>query len=191
MKKLLLLGLLALVACSRGTENYTPTPFSFAGAPPIKVNVAEIRVVDGYEAPLAAPHVDHSFPTPPAKAIGQWVKDRLIAAGAQGIMEVTIENASVREVKLPKKTGIEGWFTDDQDVRYDAAIKVSMRLYADASGLANATAEVTATRSNTINEKASVADRERLFDTMTRTLMTQFEMEAQGQLRQYFTAYLL
>jgi hypothetical protein len=188
---LALVLLILVAACARGTENYTPTPFSFVGQPPMKINVGQVRVVPAYQPPMNGLNIDHTFPTPPAKAVGQWVCDRLIAAGTQGIMEITIEDGSVRETLLPKKTGIEGWFTDDQEARYDANLRVTMRLYNGADALAVATGDVTVTNSHTINEKASVAEREKLFDTMTREIMAQFEGEANARLSQYFAAYRL
>ena len=185
-----LLAMLALAGCISGTENYTPQPLQFSDAP-VRLNVASINVTSSYQSPQRAPNVEHTFPTPPAQAVHQWAKQRLAAAGQRGILEVLIEQASVREETLPKKTGIEGFFTDEQDVRYDASIKVSMRIYDGISALSTAHADVYVTRSRTLNERASIAEREKLFDSMIREMMAQFEIEANTQMNRYFTAYLL
>lgn len=191
MKRLLIASLLCLVACAKGTENYTPVPFSFANRPPVKMRVAEIRLVPAYQPPMVPPFAEHRFPTPPAKAAEQWVRDRMTAVGTQGVLEVTIEDAAVREVELPKKTGIEGWFTDDQDTRYDAQLTVTMRLYDGLSGLSVANGNITVTRARTVHEKASVAEREHAFDTLVGEMMAQFDAEAQMRLNQFFSAYLV
>ncbi len=180
----------ALAACVNGTANYTPQPLQFSGTP-VRLNVAEIHVVTSYQSPQRAPNVEHQFPTSPMEAVNRWSHQRLQAAGPRGVLELLIEDASVREEKLPKKTGLEGFFTDEQDLRYSAALKVSMRIYDGASSLAVANADVFVTRLQTINERASIAERERLFDSMIQAMMAQFETEAQNQMRHYFTPYLL
>ena len=193
MKKIIPITLaLLLTACQQAPNAYVPEPFAFEtnAIAPIRLNVAEIKVVNGYTAPLRKPNVEHEFPVTPATAVRQWVNKRLKAIGSNNILEITIDNASVKEVPLPKTKGVEGLFTDDQDTRYDAKLVVTMRLYSGTRAMSDASADITITRSRSINEKATVFDRERLYHSMVREMMASFDGEANKQLRQYFSNYL-
>lgn len=191
MKKLLLaVSALIITSCQQAPAPQQLDQISFANMPKIRIAASEIRVVEQYEAPLKAPNVDHMFPTPPTRAVNQWVADRLQAAGTQGLLEVSVEEASVVEVPLPKTDGIRGFFTDDQSERYDAKLHVTFRMYDGARASSLAAGDVTVIRSRTINEKATIRDRERLFHDMTKEMMAQFNTEAEARMRQYFGAYL-
>lgn len=189
MKKLLtLIAVALLAACQNAPTSYAPKPLAYG--PPIRVNVAEIKVIEEYQAPLRAPYVEHDFLLPPAVAVKEWVAARLKATGTTGVLEVVITNASVKETKLPKTQGITGLFTDDQDSRYDAQLDVTLRLYDGVNAISAATGDVRITRARSINEKASIDDRLRLFHGMTTDMMTTFDAQAEQRLRQYFSAYL-
>lgn len=179
-----------LAACQEAPKAYTPTDFNFSKSTPLSVNVAEIKVIESYQAPIQRPNVEHEFPTPPAVALKQWANQRLRATGSQGVLEVSIDDASVREVLLPKTKGFKGLITNDQDARYDANIRVSMRLYNGTDPISVASGDVIVTRSKSIDEKATVEDHERLYDGMTRDMLNAFDMQATQRLRQYFSAYL-
>lgn len=176
-----------LAACENAPGTYTPAPLSFQSAP-LRINVAEIRVMDN--ARTGAGDVGSQFPTPPKEALKQWANQRLIAVGTQGVLEVSIDDASVRETKLPKTEGVKGLFTDDQDARYDARMAVTLRLFNGQDVISVASGDVNVTRSKSINEKASINDRERMFDAMTRDMMQNVDTQANARLRQYFSAYL-
>jgi hypothetical protein len=179
-----------LMSCQQAPAPQTLEPIRFSGLPKIRIAASEIRVVDNYDAPLKSPNVEHMFPTPLTTSISQWSTDRLQAAGTDGIMEVTIEEASVVEVKLPKTKGLRGLFTDDQSERYDAKLRATMRLYTGNRAIAVAEGDVNVVRSRSINEKATINDRERLFHDMSKELMTQFNTQSEARLRQYFGAFL-
>lgn len=191
MKKLLaILGLLALAACEAAPAPQVLPPISFSDKIPFRLAVSEIRVVENYRAPLAAPNIDHQFPTPPTVALKTWASQRLQAAGGQGVLEFSIEDASVIENKLPRTEGLRGFFTDDQSERYDGKIRVVMRIYDGTRAAARVEGDVNALRSASINEKATVAEREKMYYDITKDLMAQFDHEAENRLRQYFGQFL-
>lgn len=190
MKKILsLIALALLAACEQAPAGYTPEPIAFMDMP-IRVNVAEIKVVENYRAPLRTPNVEQDFPVPPAVAVKQWATQRLQAAGSTGFLEVSIDDASVKETKLPKTKGVKGLFTDDQDARYDASLKVTFRLYDGVNTMSVASGDVNITRSRTINEKATIDDHLRLFHAMTKEMMATYDQQSEARLHQYFSAYL-
>jgi hypothetical protein len=191
MKRILLaLTAMTLLGCQQAPEPQVLAPISFANMPQIRLAVSEIHVVEQYQPPLRTPNVEHMFPTPPAAAVKQWANDRLKASGTQGLMEITIEDASVKEIELPKTKGLRGLFTDDQSERYDAKLRVTMRVYDGEHTIAMAEGDVNVIRSRSINEKATINDRERLFNDLTKELMMQFNTEAEARLRQYFATLL-
>ena len=96
----------------------------------------------------------------------------------------------MKEVPLPKTEGIKGIFTDDQDARYDARMSITMRLYNGENAMSVASADVVVERSRSIHEKATIDERERMFDMMTREMIATFDQQATARLRQYFNKYL-
>jgi len=191
MKKIfaVMLAFLA-VACQPAPEAYVPEPIRFAALGQIRMNVAEIRLVESYKSSGKSPNVEQNFPMPPAAAIKQWVSDRLVASGQNGILEITIDNASVKELALPKNEGIDGMFTNDQEARYDALVHVTYRLYTGNQGLSDASGEVVVTRSRSIAEGATVDERQKFFHDLTREIMVQFNTESEKRFQQYFGAFV-
>lgn len=195
MKKAIIAVLaLFLTACEQAPASYQPEPFAFEASniATIKLNVAEIKIVDGYHSPLRKPNVEQNFPTPPAAAVKKWLAHRLKAVGTSGVLEVAINDASVKEVPLPKTKGVEGLFTDDQDARYDARISVTYRVFSGATGraMSDATGDIEISRSRSINERATLYEREQMFHSMARDMMTSFDSESEKRLNQYFGAFL-
>lgn len=192
MKKLLALAFVALTftACEEAPGSTTPAPVTFANSAPIRLNVASINVVESYRAPMNAPNVDHIMPTPPIMALKQWAGQRLVAAGQAGSLEMIIEDAAVKETKLSLQDGIKGFFTDEQSERYDAHIKVTFRLYDGVNTISAAEGAVEVSRMQTVGEKATVAQREKIFRDMVQDMMTRFDSESQNRLRQYFGRFI-
>lgn len=193
MKKLLALALtaLALAACQDAPAGHSVQAIHFGSKPPVRLNVAQITITETYRAPLAAPNVDHTLPTPPIMAIKQWAGQRLVAGGAQGSLEVNIEDASVKESKLPLKDGVKGFFTDEQEARFDGHIRISLRLYDGVNTISVAQGDVDVTRFRTINEKATVAQREEALNGMVQEMILQMDSEAEMRLRQYFGRFII
>ncbi len=182
--------MLLVAACQPAPVSYTLSPVSFRTQPVIKLNVAKINVVEEYTSPLRAPHVEHQMSMSPAAGIKIWANERVQAVGTTGQLDVVITDASIKENKLPVKDGVRGFFTDDQSERYDGAISVTLRLYDGTSAMSRAEGDVRVTRSRTINEKASLADREKLWHDMATQMVTSYDREAEMRFRQYFNSYI-
>jgi hypothetical protein len=191
-KKFLALALVifSLVACKDAGLTYAPQPISFAGKPVMHINVAEIKVVDQFRSTMAAPYVEYQLPTAPAAAVKQWAGQRLAAVGRSGVLEITIEDASVKETNLKTTEGIKGIFTNDESERYDAHLAVTMKLYDGVNVISVAEGNVEVSKMNTVNEKATAAERDKLFHDMIADMMAQFDAQAETRLHQYFTPYL-
>lgn len=179
-----------LASCDNAPGSYALKPISFTSAAPININVAQIRVIDAYKAPLASPNVEHLFTTSPAQAVHIWAQERLKAVGTSGSLEITINNAAVREVKLPVKDGVRGFFTDDASERYDGQLDVTLRAYDGVNALSRAEGSVSILRTQSINEKATIADREHLWHEMVRDMANAYDRESELRLRQYFSSFI-
>ena len=194
MKKIIALIALSLTlaACEDAPKPFQPAAFNFemSQTPPMQVNVASIKITDNYQPPLRRPNVDQDFPVAPDSAVRRWVAARLKATGSSGVLEVIINDASAKETPLPTTKGVKGLFTDDQDARYDARISVTYRLFTGAQAISDASGDVNVTRSHTINEKATVYQRQELFQQMTQDMMNDYDRESTARLRQYFGKYL-
>lgn len=175
----LALGLIfSLAACTTDTVVDLTAP-SFIDQPTYRMNVSDIRVNDQYEPAFDGGHVEHQFPTSPARAVGIWANDRLQAGGTQGIMEVIIRDASVIETRGKKFD------------KYDAVLAVDLRLYDGIHPLALAESNARVTLSRSIKNTASITKREDMFAQMTRDLMKSLDASLDANLRQYFSKHIL
>jgi hypothetical protein len=188
MKKFLALAAFVfLAACQEAPPSTQFAPISIPGSQ-FRLNVAEIRVEDNTQ--VAANDVSSHFPVTPNAAVQQWVRDHFVAAGSTGYMVVMINDGSAKEVKLQKSDGLKALFRDEQDARYDTHIGATFRLYTGASALSDAEVNIDVAHSRTINEKATLVEREQFYYDLTHDLMQQFNAQAEPRVRQYFAPFL-
>src|SRR5271156_6122706 len=115
--------LLSVAACNGPEPVETFPDFHFKNTPPIALDVAQVQIVDNYHPPFRPPNVEQNFPISPARAAGQWARDRLQAAGTQGLARFVINDASATETELsPEKSGLVDQLTPQQGFRFDAHI---------------------------------------------------------------------
>ena len=185
-------ALLAVAVIAAGCEIAQPSresaPLSFAALPPLVFDLDRIEV---FERP-AAPHpgdVAHLFPTPPAAAIGLWVRDRLRARGTVGVLRVTVDEASARSTPLATNTDLEGLFTEEQAEQVDLRLSVTIEAI-DHNGEVNGSAIAEATRSRTLPEGITLVERERIYDETVRALLHDYNASQEKAIRQYLRLYL-
>jgi hypothetical protein len=176
-------------ACQPTAQMPNLAPPSFAQMTPINLDVANIEVIDEYTPPMKAPNVEQFFAVTPEEAVHLWVRDRLRAVGSARTLQVIVKDASVVEKSLPRTQGVKGAFTNDQAQQYDARLEVEMRIYSDRA-ISDASINVVATRTRTIAENASVAEREKLFHDMLNELMASLNAELEKNIYQYFGNYI-
>ncbi len=181
------LGLLA-TACSSPSSPSVPS-LNFTSQPPIKLNVANIEVIEAYKSPFSPPNIEHLMPYSPADAMQLWVKDRLRAVGSDKLLQVTIVDAPVIASDLPKTKGLTGLFTVDQDKKYDARLEVEMRVYG-GDALSEADTSVTVTRSITIPENASVNSRRAAYTQMIQDMMKMMNDKLELNIKNYLGKYI-
>jgi hypothetical protein len=148
---------------------------------PINLDVAKIVIVDAYQPPMTAPHVDQDFPTPPATAARQWAQDRLKAVGSDGVAKFTVIDGSAVDVPLPRTTGLDGVVTQDQSNRYDVTVTVRLEV---ENRMGNHRGSITANakRSESVPEDMTLNEREKLWFEMTDQVMKQLNTELEKQI---------
>lgn len=193
MKKHLFLGVLMLVltACQTAPAQMSQTTMTFSHLAPISLDVAQIEVYDEFESVYKAPFVDFQFPIPPLKAVHQWVNDRMQPNGRSNLLRVTIVDASVKEVRLPKRSGFMDWFYVEPSERYEGHLLVKMDVLGGGRALSESSITIEVARNQSALESASLADREALYIQLTQDLMQLFNLEAERQINAHFSRYLM
>ena len=192
MKPVFALILFTLTACANAPEPPPDfPPIRFTHAEQVRLDAAQVTVESEYNAPLQAPFVEHLFPTSPEQAVRNWVNDRIQPAGDRGLFHMTIHQASVQEVPLEQSKGLTGLLTTEPSERYDAVLTATAKLYKEARLLPMAEANIAVNISRSIQENATLNEREKFFYDLTRDLMQQFDAQMTDQLNTYFQPYIL
>ena len=126
---------------------------------------------------------------PPYNALRQWGLDRLRATGDSDRARLVILDASIVETKLAVTGGIKGAFTRDQAARYDGKL-VAMIEIIDAAGRQRAFATARAERSQTVPEGTTVAEREKVWFTLTEDLMRQINEQLESNIARHLRAHM-
>ncbi|WP_119422457.1 hypothetical protein [Desertibaculum subflavum] len=159
------------------------------GKQPYKLDVALVEIQDRYEPPFRAPNVEHQFREPPARLMARWATQRLVAVGNQRIARFIIADASVIEAELPTTGGIRGMFTTQQDRRFDAKVAVAIEIRSFGGNL-EGRCDASAMVSKTLSEKATLDDRDALFEEIDRELVALIEPELEKGIKTYLAQWV-
>jgi hypothetical protein len=192
------LALLSVVAgFLGGCESPSPTrpvfpEIRFTDKPPIRLDVAAVEVVDRFQPTFKEPNVEHLFPVTPARAAGNWARDRLQAAnpGSERRARFVILDASARETELPRTGGVRGAFTTDQAERYDAVIAVELDILGPR-GFTERSVTAKASRSTSVAEGITPNQREQAWYDLTRALMADLDRQLEQEIRANFNLLIL
>ncbi len=181
------------VALSLGACASPPPPsfpeITFAHLPTITLDVAKIEVVDKFAPSADKTHVEGRVPVAPKTALRNWARDRLRAGGAAGVAVFTIEDASVIETDLAINKDLKAQFTKEQAQRYDAAVRVTLRLEGLPS-VTEAVATASANRSQTVREDANVNQRDTILFELTEALMREFDPAMSASIRRHLGRFV-
>lgn len=179
----------ALTACETTLPPRAFPELRYNHLAPIRLDAVRVDVIETYRSAGTKPYVEHEFPTRPATVAAQWGRDRLIAAGVNNVVRVTIVNGAVVEVPLKRTTGVTGVFTTDQSERYDGTLEIKIEIIgSDGRQLASVSAQ--AKRSRTVPENITLAERERGWFRMTESMMNDLNLSLERQIRQHFATWL-
>ena len=177
-----------LGACTKPVVVEFPE-LTFRHKTPVRLAVGSVQVINEFQMPFAAPNVEHKMPVAPGPAAERWAQDVLQALGGTDRLVMVVTDASVREIPLQVKQGIKGIFTTDQAERYESRIAVRLEIRTP-DNKRQAVAEAFATRSATIAENTSLADREALWYGLTEDLMDDLDSAIRSKITAHFGAFL-
>jgi hypothetical protein len=179
---LLLPALALLAACDTPPMRQSFATLTFQDRPQIRLDVAQIEIVDAYKAPGTAPNVDHLFPQRPADVAAAWGRDVLGAVGQRGMATYTIVDASATESALPRSSGLTQVFRTEQSDRYDLHIEVKLEV---GNPLLASTGYVTASvnRSQTVAEDMTLNEREAVWFQMTESAMRELDEKLEAAIK--------
>ncbi|SIT04881.1 hypothetical protein [Insolitispirillum peregrinum] len=163
-----------------------PAQVGWSHKPPITLAAMGPEVLVNYVSPRHDPNVEHLMPLSPEQAIRTWARERLQCNGfGTRTVRVVVDDASVIEVPLETKGGLKGFFTDEPETRYDAKAVVSIQLV-DDGGTVLTQIRQEAWRSRSINEKSSIAERERAWSELIELMMQDLDGAIESGIRSYF-----
>jgi hypothetical protein len=179
---LLLPSLAFLAACDTPPNRREFATLTFQDRPNIRLDVAQIEIVQAYKAPGQAPNVDHLFPQKPVDVAMSWGRDVLRAVGQRGMATYTVLDASATETRLPRSTGMTQMFRKEQSDRYDLRIAVQLQVN---NPLLRATggAQASASRSQTVGEDMTLNEREAVWFEMTESAMRELDRKLEAAIR--------
>lgn len=188
-RTLLLLPALMLAACETPPMRQSYATLTFQDRPPIRLDVAQVEIVQAYKAPGVAPHVDHLFPQRPADVAAAWGRDVLRAVGQRGMATYTVVDASATETPLPRSGGLTQVFRTEQSDRYDLHIEVKLDI---GNPLLAKTGQVSATanRSQTVAEDMTLNQREAVWFQMTESAMRELDQKLEAAIREKLTPFV-
>jgi hypothetical protein len=160
-----------------------------ASLPELRLNVAEIQVVPGYVTPGQKPNVEEMASPTPQQAAEAWAHAKVKAVGTQNRAMVIIRQASIVEVPLPTKKGLEGVFTKEPDRRYDGTLEADIEIRSD-TGKKIAEAQARALRTQSVVQGTSEADLKAVWAKMSRDLAGDLAAEFDKQVRTNLSSYV-
>lgn len=189
----LMLGL-ALLGCAR-KETTLPASapaLSFNQMGQIVLDVPRIEVVPEYRASRAAPYIEHQMTMPPLEAVRRWTAERLKPTGkGGGIVRVIVKDASIKETTLPRTAGISGVFTRDQAYRYDGRLEVEITAQKPEAQNFSGFSSAIVTRSVSVPEDVSIAERERVWLDLVRQMMDDLNARFEDGIHSNLSAIIL
>lgn len=182
-------GALFLFACSSPPLQKTSLSLHFNDSSPYLVDVAAVEVINRYRSPFKDPYVEHLSPVTPADAVRAWVDARFRPVGGEGVLLVTITDASIEGRSLDTNKDFKALFISEQGAKLIGTLSVTLEVLNEQNvSLGSIVAYASASR--TLAEDASLTDRDYAMFYLTQALLEAFDFEASQQLDQHFSLFL-
>jgi hypothetical protein len=187
---LILTGFL-LAACQTPGPKQSFADITFAHLAPINMKVSKVEVVNDYKAQNDGHHVEDRFPVSPAKALEQWVTDRIKPVGGpdSGVLRLVITDGGVLETKLKKDKSITGTFTKQQTHRYNLTAGGRLEIY-DSAGNRQGYSAAKATRTTTTREDVTLNEREEAWFKVTEKLLADFNQVMEDNIQEHLGKWM-
>jgi len=178
---------LVLAACDTPDPSISFPELTFSHKQAIRLDVAEVQVINEYRMPFKDPNVEHLAPVAPGAAAERWATDVLQAAGGSRTALFVITRAEITEEKLKTKTGLQGLFSIDQSERYTAVLDARIDILDGVKKLG--VAQASASWSQTAREDTTPNQRAKIWYAMMERLLTDFDTEMRAQVNTHLSGY--
>lgn len=145
----------------------------------------DVVLEERYPAPGELPNAEKNYAVTPASAVREWVRTSLRADGTPGIAKLILLDGRIVQQSLKTKGGIKGFFTDDQEYRYEGRLHLRIEYQPAAPGQASGFAEAKETLFFTIAEDATLAQREAQVTAMVQNLMQRAALQLENNIRKH------
>ncbi|HEY1096721.1 MAG TPA: hypothetical protein VGF14_05725 [Alphaproteobacteria bacterium] len=173
------LGSLLVLGCSTGTPEPRPMPvLGYHKYPQVRLNVGRIEVVNNYNPGQQPGHIENQMAMPLPDAVNDWAKTRFQAMGQDGVLTITIDNASVISENLQRTSGVKGVFTIDQSQRVTGQIALRFAS-SNASFGTSGNAQVSVKSSRTMAEDSSLQTQDIILANLTDNMMVELDAATQ------------
>jgi hypothetical protein len=148
-----------------------------------------VQVVPGDVSPGQKPNVEQLASPTPQQAVEAWARSKVKAAGTTNRAMLIIRQASIVEVPLPTKKGLDGMFTKEPDRRYDGTLEADIEIRSD-NGKKIAEAQARALRTQSVVQGTSDAALKEIWSKMSRDLAGDLAAEFDRQVRAHLASYV-
>ena len=149
---------------------------------------AEIKEVNNlYNVIFEKPFIDHVMKVTPYQRIEQWIDENLLTFGTSNKLLINVHEASIKKMELAEKEDSKKIIKNKEFI-YEVTMIVEFELYNDQNNIMAST-NVRINRTTTSIEFISIAERNRLLDTITLEALKDLNSKSSELLEKHFSQY--
>lgn len=183
-----LFALIIVAACQTSAPARLGKP-QFSG-PAFLLRAGDIELTKTAPSPATDVQGRYQFPTRLDSGMEQWSQDRIKLVGGQNRIVLELLESSVTEELLPTTKGFAGIFKNEQSSRYVGRLKVLLKLYTPDRISAHAGVESEVSRSITLPEGASVAERQQAFNDLVISMLQHIDSDMSQRIPQHLAEFI-
>ena len=176
-----------LISCTK--ELPKTEPLQFSNLKRLIISSASFRVKTSFLPLLKDPYIGHSLPDPLLDATRRWAEHRFTVVGNSGSVLLTILNATAMQENLNKRSGIEGLFYEDQELKIKMKVEILIEIFNENKKVI-ATIKAESNRERTLKEGLSINEKDTHLLDMERRLFIDLDhvilQEINAKIPNYF-----
>ena len=149
---------------------------------------AEIKEVNNlYNVIFDEPFIDHVMKITPYQRIEKWIDENLMTFGTSNKLLINVHEASIKKMELAEEEDSKKIIKNKEFI-YEVTMIVEFELYNDQNNILAST-NVRINRTTTSIEFISIAERNRLLDTITLEALKDLNSKSSELLEKHFSQY--